>query len=118
MKIRRTILPGQPGAKRWKRKYGRNLICVRYRYDNKKNKKLTTVEIIVEEKVWERRINKIPLNKIMPIIVMYNEIDISKLVKNAGGRWNIKEKVWELPYGEILSLGLEDRIVIGRGDGK
>ncbi len=118
MKIKRTILPEQPGAKRWRRKYGKNLICVRYRYDKKQNKKLTTVEIIVEEKEWEKRTNKIPFNKIIPIIVMYNEIDISNLVKNAGGRWNIEEKVWELPYGEILSLGLEDRIVIGEGGGK
>jgi len=33
------------------------------------------------------------------------------LVKVAGGKWNSSKKVWEIPYGEILDLGLEDRIV-------
>jgi hypothetical protein len=27
------------------------------------------------------------------------------------GRWDRAKKVWELQYGEILSLGLENRIV-------
>ena len=34
-----------------------------------------------------------------------------QLIKAAGGRWNRKEKLWQLPYGEVLALGLEDRIV-------
>jgi hypothetical protein len=114
--IKRTLRPDQPGAKGWKKKYGESLICVRYRYDEKKNKKFTTVEIIVDEKGWEKRRDKIPMNKIMPIIVMYNEIDISNLVKNVGGHWNINEKVWELRYGDILSLGLEERIVVEKGE--
>ena len=29
----------------------------------------------------------------------------------AGGCWNRKEKLWQLPYGEVLALGLENRIV-------
>lgn len=112
MSIKRTILPDQPGAKAWKEKYGDELVCVRYRYDEKQKKKFTTVELIVKEKEWEKKKDKIPQNKILPIIVMYNEIEISNLVRSVGGNWNNDEKVWELPYREILSLGLEDRIVV------
>ena len=113
MRIKRTIIRGQPGAKKWEKRYGSNLLCVRYRYDEQNSKKITTVELIVEEKNWNGGKKKIPHNKIMGVRVMYGEKEIASLVKHAGGKWNRKEQVWELPYGEALSLGIEDRIVHG-----
>ncbi len=111
MKINKTIVSGQPGAKRWERKYGNSLLCVRYRYDEETGKKFTTVELIVEEKNWDKRKMKIPHNKKVPLRVLYGEKEIASLVKNAGGIWKREEKVWELAYKEVVSLGLEDRIV-------
>jgi hypothetical protein len=32
-------------------------------------------------------------------------------VKAAGGKWNRDKHVWELPYQEVLKLGLAGRIV-------
>jgi len=32
-------------------------------------------------------------------------------VKAAGGRWNRKKKLWEIPYQDALDLGLENRII-------
>ncbi len=32
-------------------------------------------------------------------------------MRDASVRWNRKEKLWELPYGEVMALGLENRIV-------
>jgi hypothetical protein len=32
-------------------------------------------------------------------------------VKSAGGKWNPREVVWELPYGQVVALGLTERIV-------
>ena len=111
MKIKRTILPDQPGTKYWIEKYGKDLVCVRYRYDEKLNKKITTVEIIVDEKSWQRSPGKIPANKIMFISVMYGEVKVANLIKAAGGRWNRSIRLWELAYKDIINLGLEDRIV-------
>ena len=37
-------------------------------------------------------------------------------VKDAGGKWNPKEAVWELPYGQVVALGLTARIVTKRDD--
>jgi len=51
------------------------------------------------------------MNKIMQLKVKHGEINMGKLIRVAGGRWNRKEKVWELPDSEVLALGLEDRIV-------
>lgn len=113
MKIKKTINRGQPGAHKWEKRYGSDLICVRYRYDELNGKKITSVELIVEEKNWRRRGKKIPHNKIIGVKVKYGEREIASIVKNAGGKWNRKEMVWELPYKEALSLGLEERIITG-----
>jgi len=112
MKIKRTILPNQPGTKSWVEKYGKDLVCVRYRYDEKRNKKITTVEIIVDEKNWQRNQKKIPANKILYVRVLYGEIKVANLIKAAGGRWNREIKLWELSYKDIINLGLEDRMVM------
>lgn len=111
MKIKRTLLPGQPGTKRWVGIYGDNLVCIRYRYDDKNQQTLKTVEIIVEKKRWKKNPKRIPKNKIVKLRIRYGESDLARLVKAAGGRWNAVEKVWELPYQEVYALNLQSRMV-------
>lgn len=111
MRIKRTLLPNQDGTKTWVDKYGKDLVCVRYRYDEVKNKRITTVELIVNEKVWEKNIERIPANKIMQIKVKYEEVNLRMLIKQSGGKWNTENKYWELPYSEVKALGLENRIM-------
>jgi hypothetical protein len=111
MKTKRTLSPGQPGTKKFVDKYGNNLVCVRYRYDLPQKKRITTVELVVEEKPWEINSQKIPKNKIMNVQIAYGETYLQRLVKAAGGKWNRAKKAWELPYKEVVTLGLTDRIV-------
>ena len=111
MKSRKILKPGEPGTKRWMLKYGEDLYCVRYRYDIESKERITTVEIIVDRSKWEVNNKKIPKNKMIEIDLRYEETDLRRLVKNAGGRWNREKKVWEMAYGEILSLGLTKRII-------
>lgn len=111
MKITKKIESGQPGTKKWVRKYGKKLICVRYRDDNCNHLRLKTVEIIVESKPLNLNKENIPANKILPIRIGYLEKNLRVLIKKAGEKWNSLQKVWELPYQEICSLGLEKRIV-------
>jgi hypothetical protein len=47
----------------------------------------------------------------MFVKIEYGEIDLGKKVTAAGGIWNRKKKLWELPYQQVLQLGLIDRIV-------
>ncbi len=104
--------PGQPGTKRWMEKFGDKLFCVRYRYDEAQRRKLITVEIIVDESPWQKKVNRTPPNnKIVLIRVGYEESYLRNLVKSAGGKWNQKKKVWELPYQEVINLGLANRMV-------
>lgn len=110
LKTGKILRPNQPGTKKWVEKYGNDLICVRYRYDATNNRRLKTVELVVEERAWEKKSFRIPYNKLMPIRIGYNETDLRRTVKSAGGKWNQSEKVWRLSYGQIVALGLEERI--------
>jgi hypothetical protein len=49
MRARRTLAPGQKGAKKLLRQYGAQLVCVRYRYDAERRLRFTTVELIIEQ---------------------------------------------------------------------
>jgi len=54
MDISKTLHPGDMGTKKLFNQYGDQLICVRYRIDSLKQKRLTTVELIVDEKPFIR----------------------------------------------------------------
>lgn len=111
MKTNKKLLPGQPGTLKLLEKYGERLICVRYKYDEIKHKRIKTVELLEEEVNWKKNRNRIPKNKIMKLRIEYGEANLSRAVKSLGGRWNKTKKYWQLAYGEVLSLGLEDRII-------
>ena len=112
MKIEKVIKPGRPGTKKWVEKYGKDLVCIRYRVDEPGNRRLKTVEIIINEKRPAKKRGNIPANKLMPLKISYNETYLRKLVRSAGGKWNSINKVWELAYGKIIELGLEKNMLV------
>lgn len=111
MRIKRKLKPGDPGTQKFLQRYGDDLVCVRYRYDATSRTRVTTVELVVEAGPWKQSRHLIPYNKTVGIRVDYAETQLRKLVKNAGGKWNAQERVWQLPYGEVKQLGLTKRIV-------
>jgi hypothetical protein len=110
MRTIKKVLPGQSGAKKWMEQYGDRFVCLRYGIDEKRKKRLKTVEIIVDENELKTG-NRVPSNKIVHLRIEYGEIELAMTVKGAGGRWNKAGKYWELPYGEVRAIGLEDRII-------
>ncbi len=108
MQARRTLVPGQKGTKKFLDHYGEKLICVRYRYDEQQRKRMTTVEIIVEESAWT------PPAAVEPVIVGLrvgiNEVAVQRQIKQAGGKWNRQLQVWEILADQAIALGLKDRI--------
>ncbi|GAK59590.1 hypothetical protein U27_06575 [Candidatus Vecturithrix granuli] len=110
MKARLTLKPYQRGAKKLSRQYGDRLLYVRYRYDPVRKKRITTVELIVEEVNWNPQAT-FAANQRVHLRVEVTERDVQKQVKQAGGTWNQQRKVWELRYDAVLALGLTDRIV-------
>ncbi|MDD5231024.1 MAG: hypothetical protein PHC43_06805 [Candidatus Marinimicrobia bacterium] len=111
MNSQRKLKPGQRGTHKLVDEYGDRLLGVRYIYDEKNHLRLKTAEIIIEKKSWQKNPKRIPKNKIIGVRVEYGEVQLGRLVKSAGGRWNRAKKYWELPYGEALALGLDKRII-------
>jgi hypothetical protein len=107
MQARRTLAPGQKGTKKFLDRYGEQLVCVRYRYDEQRRKRFTTIEIIVEESAWS------PPEKpaIVGLRVELQETELQRRVKQAGGKWNSTKRVWEIHYDQAVALGLKQRIV-------
>jgi hypothetical protein len=93
--------------------YGEDLVCVRYRYDRERTCRFVTVELIVAQRPWQFNEKRIPRNTRVSVRIGYEESHLRRVVKAAGGKWNPAKKAWEVPYGEVLDLGLTDRIVAG-----
>ncbi len=92
-------------------KYGDDLVCVRYRYDSTKRVKYKTVEIIVEKRLWDTKALEIKRDRIVGVKVGIEELEMRKKVKDAGGKWNQEQKVWEIKYKSAKELKITDRIV-------
>jgi len=111
MRTIKKLLPGMDGTKKLVDRYGDKLVCVRYRMDDRRNRKVKTVELIIDESSLSTNPSEIPLNKIMRLDVKDNEALLGRAIRSVGGRWNRTEHVWELPYKQVLAMGLEERIV-------
>jgi len=111
MRIRSTVQPGQPGAKKLLPQYGDRLVCVRYRYDEQRKKRFKTVELIVEEDDWEAPEGQWAADRVVQLRVPWPEGEVRQRVKGAGGWWDPASRLWALRYDQVVALGLKDRIV-------
>ena len=131
MEARTTRRPGQKGTKRLLQRFGDRLLFVRYRYDPAGLRRVTTVELIVDEQPWTPKPNAAPdvALKVAPdtatppprppdpaeLVALRIEIHEPRLrakVKAAGGKWDAARRVWILPLRRARVLGLQDRIVL------
>jgi hypothetical protein len=104
------LRPGQPGTKKLLSRYGDRLVCVRYRYDERRKRRYKTVELIVDEVGWEPKTRPLTASTIVGVKVELHEKELRERVKQAGGRWNPERKLWEIRYGRVLEMGLGGRI--------
>jgi hypothetical protein len=100
MKTHTHLKPGQKGTRRLLEQYGNALLCVRYRYDEKRQVRLKTVEIIVEERPCKPP-TRYRDTDLVAIMVPYTETALRETLKGAGGRWNPEEKLWRVRFGAI-----------------
>jgi len=120
MEARTTRRPGQKGTKRLLERFGDRLLFVRYRYDPAGRRRVTTVELIVDEQPWAPR-PQTALEKTTPwppdspelvaLRIERHESAIRVKVKAAGGKWDATRRVWILPLRRARVLGLQHRIV-------
>ena len=111
MKTQTHLKPGQKGTKRLYAQYGDALLCVRYRFDEKRGVRLKTVEIVVEEKAVKPS-SGFRDEDVVRVIVAYTENSLREMLKAAGGKWDPKERLWRVDYGSIRgNTELEERIL-------
>ena len=110
-RVRLHLKPGQKGTKQLLAQYGDRLLCVRYRYDVRRKRRLKTVELVVDERDWQPPGPRFTDDQIVPLQVAFAETEIRTLVKQAGGTWNPERKVWQLRYDRVVVLDLISRIV-------
>ena len=67
--------------------------------------------MIIEKSPWEPPPPQWPEDTVVALQVAAPEREVRQQVKAAGGKWNPKEMVWELRYGQVVALGLTARIV-------
>ena len=111
MKTQTHLKPGEKGTKRLLEKYGDALLCVRYRFDEKRGVRLKTVEIIVEEKPFRSSL-RYRDEEVVAVVVSFTENALRDKLKAVGGRWDPVKKVWHVVYGSIRGdTDLEERIL-------
>jgi len=87
MKTQTHLKPGQKGTKHLVEKYGESLLCVRYRYDEKRGVRLKTVEIVVEENPFRPSL-RYRDEYVVAVVVSFTENALRDKLKVAGGRWD------------------------------
>ncbi len=110
-RVRLNLKPGQKGTKQLLAQYGDRLICVRYRYDAQRKKRLKTVELLIAERDWEPPRPRFAHDQIVGLRVAFAEVTVRDRVKQAGGTWNPELRVWQLRYDRVVALALNSRIV-------
>jgi hypothetical protein len=114
MQSRLKLKPGQKGTRKMVDQYGAQLFCVRYRYDEPSRKRIKTVELIVDEKPWQPKPRKTRPEEIVRLRIGYKEFALQSRIKEAGGKWNPADRVWELRFDLVRKLDLEARIEAGK----
>ncbi len=99
------------GAKKLLRQYGDRLVCMRYRYDEQRQLRMKTIELVVEEEAWTPTRAQFQKEDIVAIRLTPSEVGFHRQVKQCGGRWDPQCGVWELQYRHAVALRLADRIV-------
>jgi hypothetical protein len=103
----KTLRPGLPGTRKWQRQYGDQLVCVRYRHDDRKLYRLTTVELVVDQApIHPKAFNQASFG----IQVDRDERHLIATLRAAGARWDPALKAWWLRGDRIRQLRLVDRI--------
>ena len=117
METRVTLRPGEKGTRALVQEHGHRLVCVRYRYDAAARMRYKTVELIVEQVPWEgaraadpeRRPGRPP--SLVGVRVAWDDRALQQRIKDAGGRWVRRLRLWVLPLTAAKRLDLTDRLV-------
>lgn len=116
MECRKRLMAGVKGTKQYQQQFGDRLLYVRYRHDKELQRRVTTVEIIVDEKPLALLPNRLTTpsqpypNENVYVCINFNERELRARAKAAGARWQPEQQRWLMPYRLAVKLGLRERI--------
>ncbi len=106
-RVAKKIKPSQRGAIKLARVHGKELLCVRYRESPDGTERLTTIELIVERAVIQKRDDPVVSFKIK-----LEEVELRRLAQAKGAKYDGKNFMWKLTRSEVIRMGLKNRIAI------
>ena len=118
MITRLKLKPGQRGTKRLLAEHSSALVCVRYRYDAAKRKRMKTIEIVVEESDWQPPVPKFRDDDRVFVQIGFSEQALRDAAKTAKGRWDPEARLWTVRYGNIKGTELEKHIILDAFPGR
>jgi hypothetical protein len=107
-RVIKKLDPQAPGARQWAATYGEQLVSVRYRVDQQRQRRQTTVEIVVDE---APTLNSVRVG----VRVAWGEKEVARKAREASGTWDPNAKLWMMTLGQAKETGLVDRVVMGAG---
>ena len=106
-RVAKKMKPSQRGAIKLARMHGKELLCVRYRENPEGTERLTTVELVVERVVIQKRDDPVVSFKLRQ-----DELDLRHQAMAKGARYDGKNYMWKLRRSEVLRMGLKNRIAV------
>jgi len=118
LRTRLTLKPGRPGTRDLVEKYGEQLVCVRYRYDDELGIRYKTVELIVDEKPWKPRTSQYRPTDLVHVKVEPHESQLRSALKLLGGRYHAPSDTWLIAHAALTALRLTHLITDISGPSK
>jgi len=110
LRVSKTYAPEQNGAKRFAKRHGENLVCVRHRLSDDGTMRHTTVELLVESTPVASR-----ARSLVAIRISAHDKNTRTLLLACGASWVPKQRYWLLQRLVAKNLRLLRNIVPVRG---
>ena len=106
LRVAKTYSPDQNGAKRFAKRYGNSLVCVRHRLSDDGQLRHTTVELLIESTPVASRARTLVAVRIPPM-----DKATRTLLLACGANWLPKHKYWLMPRMVAKNLRLLRHVV-------
>ena len=99
LRVAKTYAPEQDGAKRFAKRHGENLVCVRHRMSEDGLTRHTTVELLAETTPVAIR-----QRSLVALRIPDSTKSMRSLLLACGATWDAKNKLWLIPH--MVAKGL------------
>ena len=99
LRVAKTYSPEQDGAKRFGKRHGEDLVCVRHRMSDDGLTRYTTVELLAETTPVATR-----KRSLIALRIPDSTKSMRSLLLACGAKWDAKNKLWLIPH--MVAKGL------------